>query len=77
MRVSLQLTGHLTEFFPLLKQVTAFAFDRPVTVADVLAEAKVPAELPSVIACNGQRVTLEHVPADGDHLLLISPLAGG
>lgn len=77
MRVSVQLTGHLVEFFPHLRHAVSLELDGPVTVTELLAAVKVPAELPSVVSVNQERVGLDHVLADGDTVLLISPLAGG
>lgn len=77
MRVSVQLTGHLVEFFPELRQAVSVELLDAVTVADLLAAVKVPVELPSVVSVNQERVSLDHVLADGDTVLLISPLAGG
>ncbi|HLN62022.1 MAG TPA: MoaD/ThiS family protein [Symbiobacteriaceae bacterium] len=73
----MQLTGHLVEFFPQLRQAVFVELADSATVAELLASLKVPAELPSVVSCNQERVSLDHVLADGDTVLLISPLAGG
>lgn len=77
MEVWLQVQGHLREFFPRLTEPARFPLERPATVREILAMAGVPAELPGSVLCGGLRVGLEHIPADGDQLMILSPLAGG
>lgn len=77
MEVWLQVQGHLKEFFPQLSEPARIPLERPVTVREILQAAGVPAELPGSVLCGGLRVGLEHTPADGDRLIILSPLAGG
>lgn len=77
MRVKVVLAGHLREFFPGLAEGKELVLEQPATVAEVLAEIGVAAELPSAVIVNRQRVDRNYVLADGDELLLLSPMAGG
>jgi sulfur carrier protein ThiS len=77
MQVTLRVEGHLREFFPRYSGPVTIALAAPATVAEILTQAGIPPELPGAVLCNGLRVNLEHRPADGDELVLLSPLAGG
>lgn len=77
MRVKVTLAGHLKEFFPALAHGVDVPLAQPATVAEILALLKVAPELPGAVLCRGVRVDRDFVPADGDELLIMSPLAGG
>ncbi|HWI52698.1 MAG TPA: hypothetical protein VNT01_11230 [Symbiobacteriaceae bacterium] len=77
MQVTVRLEGHLREFFPKLHVPMVLTLDGPRTVAEIIEAAGMAATLPSSVLCGRQRVALDHVPADGDELVLLSPLAGG
>ncbi len=77
MEVYLRIEGHIREYFPHLQEPVAIALSQPATVRAILQKAGVPPELPGAVICRGQRVDLAHLPADGDELVLLSPLAGG
>ncbi|HYF94251.1 MAG TPA: hypothetical protein VD969_18695 [Symbiobacteriaceae bacterium] len=77
MQVTLRLEGHLREFFPALNAPQTVVLDGPKTVAEILEAVGMPPTLPSSVLCGRVRVPLDHVPASGDELVLLSPLAGG
>jgi molybdopterin converting factor small subunit len=77
MQVTVRLEGHLREFFPKLHEPRTVACERPITVAEIIEAVGMAASLPSSVLCNRVRVERDHVPADGDELVLLSPLAGG
>lgn len=77
MQVTVRLEGHLREFFPALMQPLTVSLEAPVTVAEIIAAVGMDPSLPSSVLCNKLRVERDHVPADGDELILLSPLAGG
>jgi len=77
MYVILRLEGHIREFYPHLQEPTTIFLSRPATVAEILGQAGIPAELPGAVLCGKLRVGLDHVPEDGQELVLLSPLAGG
>jgi len=77
MEIFLRVEGHIREFFPHLQDPVRITLPQPVTVRAILQKAGVPPELPGAVICRRQRVDLSYVPADGDDLVLLSPLAGG
>jgi molybdopterin converting factor small subunit len=77
MQVTVRLEGHLREFFPKLHEPQTVAFTEPCTIAEIIEAVGMAASLPSSVLCNKQRVERDHMPADGDELVLLSPLAGG
>lgn len=77
MQVTVQVEGHLRQYFPALATPHAVTVQGALTVADVLAAVGVPAELPAAVLCNKARVEIHHAVRDGDALVLLSPLAGG
>ncbi|HWI61129.1 MAG TPA: hypothetical protein VNT75_04810 [Symbiobacteriaceae bacterium] len=77
MQVTVRLEGHLREFFPALHSPKTVVMGGPATVAEILEAAGMPPTLPTAVLCAKVRVPLDHVPADGDELILLSPLAGG
>ncbi|HLN62142.1 MAG TPA: hypothetical protein VK464_11375 [Symbiobacteriaceae bacterium] len=77
MHITLRLEGHIREFFPHLQRPLRIALSGSATVADALASAGVPPELPGSVLCGGVRVDLSHRPADGDELIALSPMSGG
>jgi molybdopterin converting factor small subunit len=76
MQVTVRLEGHLREFFPALEQPRVVELESPKTVAEIIALFMEPT-LPSSVLCNRLRVERDHVPGDGDEMVLLSPLAGG
>ncbi|MFZ5817834.1 MAG: hypothetical protein ACOY93_21495 [Bacillota bacterium] len=77
MEVYLQVQGHIREFFPHLAEPVRLDLPHPLTVREILLRAGIPPELPGSVLAGGLRVGLDHLPADGDHLVLLSPMAGG
>lgn len=77
MQVTVRLEGHLREFFPGLHEPRTVTLTGPTTVAEIIEAVGMVASLPSSVLCNRVRVEREHIPADGDELVLLSPLAGG
>lgn len=77
MQVTVRLEGHLREFFPKLRDPQTVTFTQSQTVADIIEAVGMAASLPSSVLCNRQRVERDYRPADGDELVLLSPLAGG
>ena len=77
MKVTVRLEGHLREFFPGLKAPRELVVSTGVTVSELIELAGMAPELPSAVLCNHQRVERSHRPADGDELVLLSPMSGG
>jgi hypothetical protein len=77
MHVTLQLEGHLREFYPHLHEPLAIHLSQPAPVWEILKQAGVPPELPSTVLCGERRVERDYVPTDGETLILLSPMAGG
>lgn len=77
MQVTVQLTGHLLEFFPHLRAPMALEVEPGATVADALACAGVPPTLPAAVYVGDVRADESHALAEGDALLVLSPIAGG
>jgi hypothetical protein len=77
MQVTIQLEGHLREYFPQLREPKPMVLSEPLPVWAILKQAGLAPELPSTVLCGGLRVERDFVPADGDTLILLSPMAGG
>ncbi len=77
MQVTLQVWGHLREFFPDLAEPTVVKVDPGATVSEVLRRAGIPPELPGSVFSAGRRVSLTYLPHDGETLIVLSPLSGG
>lgn len=77
MQVTLRVEGHLREFFPHLRTAAPLVLAAPATVEQILQQAGIPPELPGSVLVGGLRVERSFVPADGDELMVLSPLAGG
>lgn len=77
MHVRLRVEGHLREYYPHLADGVALAVPEGSQVAAILQRAGVPPELPGSVLCGRQRVGLAHLPADGDELIILSPMSGG
>lgn len=77
MQVTVRLEGHLREFFPALHGPVLVDLGEPLTVGEILEAVGMPPTLPTAVLCAKVRVGLDFVPADGDELVLLSPLAGG
>jgi len=77
MNVTVRLEGHLREFFPHLREPRVMTVADGLTVAEIIGLAGLAPELPGAVLCNRERVDRSHVPAEGDELVLLSPMSGG
>jgi sulfur carrier protein ThiS len=77
MKIDVELQAYLEQYS--LRDSGKFDMDVAdgATVGDVIERLGVPAELTSIIIVNGSATTPAHPLSDGDHLLLVPPIAGG
>lgn len=77
MHVTLQVMGHLREYFPRFAEPAPVEVAEPATVQAVLEAAGIPPELPGSVLAGGVRVRREDPVAPGIALMVLSPMAGG
>lgn len=77
MKVTLQIHGHLREYYPRFVEPVAVEVPAPATVAEILKQVGIPPEIAGAVYCNGEPVAKSHQPGDGDELLILSPMSGG
>ena len=78
MKIILRVTGTLRERFPPGQDRITVCLERPLPVKEILAEklGLNPDGLMAVVA-GGRYRSRDYVPADGEEIILISPLGGG
>jgi len=69
--------GHAREYFPDPREEFDFEFEPGDTVADMLAKLGIQTELVMRVVAAGMPATKSHVFADGETIILFTPVAGG
>ena len=77
MRITIRVTGLLTEYFTAGKAELPLTMETPLTIKEILAQIKLSHELVMTVIVNGERKDLLYIPKEGEEIVLISPLAGG
>lgn len=77
MRVVLNVTGHVCEYFPGKASRVEVDLPGPMSLADILRFIGVSPELVMYSFSKGTRHGKDYVPGDGEEILLIAPPAGG
>jgi sulfur carrier protein ThiS len=72
----IQVRGQAARFLAEANSRLEVEWAGPITVADLLQTLGAGEKLVAAVV-NGQRVGPDHVLADGDNILLFSPMAGG
>lgn len=77
MKVRVEFQAYLDQYSP--NGDNAFTYDAPEgsTIGDMLRRLEVPPELSSVIAVGDNAADVGHVLAEGEHVTVIPPVAGG
>ena len=76
-RVQIVLHAHLRRFAKSDTPLVEICVDGGATLANVLAELGVPQREVFLLMADGQRVLLDHVPADGDRIEALPVITGG
>jgi molybdopterin converting factor small subunit len=79
MRVEVRLYATLRQYLPGIKVGKSHSLALPdgATVADMLAELRVPIDDTKQAFVNGHSVELDHVLNDGDSIGVFPPIGGG
>lgn len=75
--VKVRLAGHVRAYFPDRQEVDRVTVGEAADLNQVILETGVPPELIWKVLVNGRPVERGYVPADGDEIVLLSPMAGG
>lgn len=79
MQVHVKLHASLRKYLPpgALDDTVVLEFQPGATVADALKALRIPVSHAKIAVIDGQQVTMDAPLADGQHLSLFPPLAGG
>ncbi len=79
MEIYLTLIGYLNKYMPstVTGKNAPWQVKDGCTVKELVAELRIPVDLPKLIAVNATRVKTDHVIKDGDQVTLIPPIGGG
>jgi molybdopterin converting factor small subunit len=77
MKIQVKLFAELREYVPGGESPWAGEFPEGATVADILAELKVPEGKPRILLVNGRHVQPGQALKEGDLLAVFPPVAGG
>lgn len=77
MRVDVIVHGHAREYFPDTRERFEYSFEDGDTVAGMLHTLGIKPELVMRVVVRGKSVGKGHVLADGDSIVLLTPVAGG
>lgn len=75
MRVTIKPFGHICQLVP--QPETQLELEEGLSVAQILVRLGIDVRLVAAVLIGGRRVDMDYVPADGDELVLMSPIAGG
>lgn len=76
-KVDVIVHGHAREYFPDKRERFDYAFEDGETVAGMLNTLGIKPELVMRVVVKGRSVGKQHVLADGETLVLLTPVAGG
>ncbi len=76
MALQIVARGQIARLLPGAQENLTIPWTEPITVGTLLQQLGLGAHLATVVV-NGQRATADHELADGDKILLFSPMAGG
>ncbi len=77
MRVKVELQAYLEQYSPNGQTVFDYELPEGADVDKLIRQLGLPEELASVIIVNETNADPDRVLAEGDHITLIPPLAGG
>jgi molybdopterin converting factor small subunit len=76
-KVDVIVHGHAREYFPDKRERFDYAFEDGDTVAAMLRALGIKPELVMRVVVKGRTVGKQHVLADGETIVLLTPVAGG
>jgi molybdopterin converting factor small subunit len=76
-KIKVELQAYLEKYSPNDEGVFEYEVPDGASVQDVINALGVPDEMANVIIVSNQNVDPSHPVAEGDHVTLIPPLAGG
>ncbi len=78
MKVIIRATGTFRERFPQGQDRVVVRLERPLPVKEILTEKLgIGTEGLAAVVVDGQYKSRDYVPADGEEVILVSPLGGG
>ncbi len=77
MKVTIELQAYLDRYSPVGDPHFQVDLPNGATVEGLLRHLGIPDDMAQVIIVNNQNVGFEHPLKEGDHVILIPPLAGG
>lgn len=77
MKVKVQLQAYLEQYSPNGSESFDYEVAAGALVSDLTTKLGIPDDLASIIIVGNENTTPQHALKDGDHVILIPPLAGG
>jgi len=79
MEVKIKLFASLRKYLPKSSDGKScqLEIDEKTTIEQILAQFKVPEDIPKIILVNGLQGSIDQTPKEGDVLSIFPPIAGG